>query len=144
MAARDRVRATAFAARHRIPRSADSYEAVITDPDIDAVYIPLPNSLHGRWTLAALEAGKHVLCEKPFTANAEEAATVAAAADKAAVSGLVVVEAFHYRYHPLAHRMREIVARASSAASTTSRPGCVPPSPTRATSATSPSWPGGR
>jgi predicted dehydrogenase len=110
VAARDPSRAAAFAARHGIPRSAGSYEAVIDDPDIDAVYIPLPNSLHGRWTLAALDAGKHVLCEKPFTANAEEAATVAAAADKAATdSGLVVVEAFHYRYHPLAHRMREIV-----------------------------------
>ena len=110
VAARDPSRAATFAARHGIARSAGSYQAVIDDPDIDAVYIPLPNSLHGRWTLAALDAGKHVLCEKPFTANAEEATTVAAAADKAAVeSGLVVLEAFHYRYHPLAHRMREIV-----------------------------------
>jgi predicted dehydrogenase len=88
---------------------ANSYRAVVEDPAIDAVYIPLPNSLHGKWTLAALEAGKHVLCEKPFTANAEEARAVAAAADR---SGLVVAEAFHYRYHPLAQRMREIVAGA--------------------------------
>jgi predicted dehydrogenase len=108
--ARDPSRAAAYAARHRVPRSTDSYQAVIDDPDIDAVYIPLPNSLHGRWTLAALAAGKHVLCEKPFTANADEARTVAAAAATAAAdSGLVVLEAFHYRYHPLAHRMREIV-----------------------------------
>src|SRR5205814_2875807 len=71
------------------------------------VYIPLPNGLHGRWTLAALAAGKHVLCEKPFTANAAEAAVVAEAAGS---SGLVVMEAFHYRYHPLARRMQEIVA----------------------------------
>jgi predicted dehydrogenase len=110
VAARDRERAAAFARRHGIPRVADSYDAVVSDPGIDAVYIPLPNSLHARWTLAALEAGKHVLCEKPFTANAEEAEHVAAAADRAAAgSGLVVAEAFHYRHHPLARRMREIV-----------------------------------
>jgi predicted dehydrogenase len=109
--ARDGHRAAAFAARHRIPRVADSYQAVVEDPAVDAVYIPLPNSLHGKWTRAALEAGKHVLCEKPFTANAEEARSVAEAANQAARrSGLVVAEAFHYRYHPLAHRMREIVA----------------------------------
>jgi predicted dehydrogenase len=109
VAARDRRRAGAYARRHHIPRVADSYEAVVSDPDIDAVYIPLPNSLHAEWSLAALAAGKHVLCEKPFTSNAAEAATVAGAARAAEQSGLVVVEAFHYRYHPLARRMREIV-----------------------------------
>ena len=110
VAARDHGRATAYAGRHGIPRVADRYEDVVSDPALDAVYLPLPNSLHARWTLAALEAGKHVLCEKPFTSNAEEARTVAAAATRArAVDGLVVVEAFHYRYHPLARRMREIV-----------------------------------
>jgi predicted dehydrogenase len=110
VAARDRTRADSFAARHRITRVVGSYEAVVNDPDIDAVYIPLPNSLHAPWTLAALAAGKHVLCEKPFTSNAAEAVTVAeAAAVAAADRGLVVLEAFHYRYHPLAHRMREIV-----------------------------------
>jgi predicted dehydrogenase len=108
--ARDRTRASAYANRHRIPRVADSYQAVVDDPTIDAVYVPLPNSLHGRWMLAALAAGKHVLCEKPFTSNAEEAETVATAATLAAgQSGLVVLEAFHYRHHPLAHRMGEIV-----------------------------------
>jgi predicted dehydrogenase len=107
VAARDPERARVYASRHRIPRVAGSYEAVVTDPDIDAVYVPLPNSLHAEWTLAALAAGKHVLCEKPFTSNAVEAATVARAA---ADSELVVMEAFHYRYHPLAHRMVEIVA----------------------------------
>ncbi|MGA3146809.1 MAG: Gfo/Idh/MocA family oxidoreductase [Acidimicrobiales bacterium] len=110
VAARDRTRADSFAARHRITRVVGSYEAVVNDPDIDAVYIPLPNSLHAPWTLAAVAAGKHVLCEKPFTSNAAEAVTVAeAAAVAAADRGLVVLEAFHYRYHPLAHRMREIV-----------------------------------
>ena len=110
MAARQLARAVDYAAKHRIPRVVDRYEAVVSDPSVDAVYIPLPNSLHAAWTLAALEAGKHVLCEKPFTANAAEAERVAAAADRAArKDGLVVMEAFHYRYHPLAHRMRQIV-----------------------------------
>ena len=110
VAARDQGRAGVYARRHHIPRVADSYASVVSDPDIDAVYIPLPNSLHAEWTLAALASGKHVLCEKPFTSNAEEATTVADAAGRAAEkSGLVVVEAFHYRYHPLARRMREIV-----------------------------------
>ena len=110
VAARDRDRATAYAKRHRIARVADSYQGLVSDPGIDAVYIPLPNSLHGKWTLAALAGGKHVLCEKPMTANADEAEVVAAAARRAAQeSGLVLAEAFHYRYHPLAHRMREVL-----------------------------------
>ncbi|KAA2251174.1 Gfo/Idh/MocA family oxidoreductase [Solihabitans fulvus] len=106
VAARDPQRAREFADKHGIGRVHEGYQALLDDPTIDAVYNPLPNGLHGRWTLAALEAGKHVLCEKPFTANAEEARTVAAAAKD---SGLVVMEAFHYRYHPLARRMRDIV-----------------------------------
>jgi predicted dehydrogenase len=73
---------------------------------VDAVYNPLPNGLHAEWTLKALEAGKHVLCEKPFTANAPEAERVAAAAEG---SGRVVMEAFHWRYHPLAAQALEIV-----------------------------------
>ncbi len=73
----------------------------------DAVYIPLPNGLHAQWTLAALAAGKHILCEKPFTANADEARQVA---DAAAGSGLVVMEAFHYRYHPLMARALKLIA----------------------------------
>ena len=110
VAARSRERGTAYARRHHIPRVADSYEAIVNDPDIDAVYIPLPNSLHAQWTLAALAAGKHVLCEKPFTSNAAEAELVAGAArDAAAASGLVTMEAFHYRYHPLARRMLDVV-----------------------------------
>jgi predicted dehydrogenase len=107
VAARDASRADAFAAKHDIPRVHESYEALIADPDLDAVYNPLPNGLHGRWTRAALGAGKHVLCEKPFTANAAEAREIA---DLAAQSDRVVMEAFHYRYHPLALRVEEIIA----------------------------------
>jgi predicted dehydrogenase len=106
VAARDRDRAHAFASKHGIPKVRDSYAALVADPELDAIYNPLPNGLHAEWTIAALEAGKHVLCEKPFTANASEAEDVAAAAAR---TGLVVMEAFHYRYHPLALRMREIV-----------------------------------
>ncbi|HEX7521074.1 MAG TPA: Gfo/Idh/MocA family oxidoreductase [Acidimicrobiia bacterium] len=106
VAARDRSRAEKFAAKRGVPRVHDSYDALIADPEIDAIYNPLPNGLHAEWTLKALAAGKHVLCEKPFTANAAEAEEVAAAAD---ASGLVVMEAFHYRYHPLARRMKEVV-----------------------------------
>lgn len=107
VAAREPVRAKAFAARHDIPVVHDGYDALVADPDVDAVYIPLPNGLHARWCLAALAAGKHVLCEKPLTANADEARRVADAADG---SGLVVMEAFHYRYHPLVGRVLEVLA----------------------------------
>jgi predicted dehydrogenase len=105
VAARDPGRARAFAAKHGIPVVHESYDALLADPDIDAIYNPLPNGLHALWTIKALDAGKHVLCEKPFTANAAEAEQVAAAAER---TGLVVMEAFHWRYHPLAARMVEI------------------------------------
>src|SRR5580704_14789740 len=107
VAARDKSRAGAFALRHGIPAAYESYEELLADPDIDAIYNPLPNSLHGPWTLQAIAAGKHVLCEKPFASNADEAAQVA---DAAAASGLVVMEAMHYRYHPLTRRLSELVA----------------------------------
>jgi predicted dehydrogenase len=107
VAARDRTRAEEFARKHQIPRVLGSYAELVGDPEIDAVYNPLPNGLHGYWTIAALRAGKHVLCEKPFTANADEARTVAEATN--ANPGLVVMEAFHYQYHPFAKRLVEIV-----------------------------------
>jgi predicted dehydrogenase len=106
VAARDRHRAEAFATKHDIPTVHDTYDAVLEDPTVDAVYIPLPNGLHGAWTVRALDAGKHVLCEKPFAANATEAAEVAA---KAAGTDRVVMEAFHWRYHPMAERLLDIV-----------------------------------
>ncbi|HTL87049.1 MAG TPA: Gfo/Idh/MocA family oxidoreductase [Acidimicrobiia bacterium] len=106
IAARDRARAEKFATKHRVPSVFDDYEQVIKSPDIDAIYNPLPNGLHAQWTRAALEAGKHVLCEKPLTSNASEAEELAAVAQQ---TGLVLMEAFHWRYHPLARRMVEIV-----------------------------------
>jgi predicted dehydrogenase len=107
VAARDLSRAQAFADKHGIARVHESYDALIADEGLDAIYNPLPNGLHGRWTLAALGAGKHVLCEKPFTANAAEAREVAESAN---TSDRVVMAAFHYRYHPLSLRVEEIIA----------------------------------
>ena len=107
LAARDPSRAQLLAARYSIPRVYNSYRELVDAAELDAVYVPLPNGLHAEWTLAALAAGKHVLCEKPFTANAREAEQVASAAD---ATDRVVMEAFHWRYHPLAARLLEIVA----------------------------------
>jgi predicted dehydrogenase len=106
IAARDPGRARAFAATHAIPTVHPDYERLLADPDLDAVYIPAPNGLHARWTLAALAAGKHVLCEKPLTSNEAQAREVADAAER---TGLVVMEAFHYRYHPLLARVRQLL-----------------------------------
>lgn len=105
IAARDPGRAAKFATKHKIATVHQTYDELLADPSIDAVYNPLPNALHAEWTLKALAAGKHVLCEKPFTSNEAEAREVA---DAAAASGLVVMEAFHYRYHALAEKMRTI------------------------------------
>jgi predicted dehydrogenase len=107
VAARDEGRARRFAARHGIARVHPGYAELVADPELDAVYNPLPNALHCEWTIRALEAGKHVLCEKPLAANADEARRMVAAADRA---GRVLVEAFHWRYHPLAERMKSVVA----------------------------------
>ena len=107
VAARDAARAGAFARRHGIPRSMGSYQELVEDKGIDAVYNALPNSLHAEWSIRALQAGKHVLCEKPMACNASEAQRMADAADRA---GRLLVEGFHYRYHPLVLRMKEIVA----------------------------------
>ena len=106
VAARDVERAKVFATKHKIARVIEGYEAMIADPELDALYIPLPNGLHGKWAIAAAKAGKHVLCEKPIAANAEEASAMVKASKDA---GKVLMEAFHWRYHPLAERMIEIV-----------------------------------
>ena len=105
IAARNEARARAFAVEHGIPTAYGSYEALLADPRIDAVYIALPTALHARYSITALAAGKHVLCEKPFAANALEAEAMVAAA---ASSGKVLAEAFHYYYHPFADEMRTL------------------------------------
>ena len=104
VAARDGARAERFAARHGIGVAYGSYDDLLADPAIDAVYIALPNALHAPWTLRALAAGKHVLCEKPLAANRDQAREIAAAA-----GDRVVMEALHYRHHPLVERLRAVV-----------------------------------
>jgi predicted dehydrogenase len=124
IAARDRDRAQAFATKWDIGRVHDSYQALIDDPDVDAIYNPLPNGLHGYWTMAAVDAGKHVLCEKPFTANADEAQAVA---DRVDGTGKVVMEAFHWRYHPLADRVLELLVDGAIGEPTSARASlCFP------------------
>jgi len=107
IAARDPRRASAMAKKHGIPRVHQTYLALLADSDIEAIYNPLPNSLHAEWTIRALKAGKHVLCEKPFASNAQEAEQMAKVARE---TGLVLSEAFAYRYHPLTARIKEIIA----------------------------------
>ena len=97
IASRDRERAAAVASSLGIPTSYGSYEDLLAADDVDAVYIPLPNDLHAAWTLAAAEAGKHVLCEKPLAMDTEEAAAVVAGCEDA---GVKLAEAFMYRLHP--------------------------------------------
>lgn len=105
IAARNRARAEDYARHAHIPLVLDDYRAVIEHGEVDAVYIPLPITAHEEWTLAALAAGKAVLCEKSFAANAGQARRMA---DAAASAGLVLMDAFHYRYHPVFCRAKEI------------------------------------
>jgi len=109
VAARDPERAARFAAVHGVERVVSSYDALIADPEIEVVYNALPNSLHGPWNLAAIAAGKHVLTEKPFASNADEARTVAKAAAGAEV---IVFDGFHYRYHPIFSRLLQVLTNA--------------------------------
>lgn len=107
VAARDRDRAQAFAAAHEVPIVARDYQALIEHPEVEAIYIALPPARHAEMTLAAIDAGKPVLCEKPFAMDAEEACRMV---DAAAAKGVLLMEAFHYRYHPLFERVLEILA----------------------------------
>ncbi|MEZ4415514.1 MAG: Gfo/Idh/MocA family oxidoreductase [Gemmatimonadota bacterium] len=106
VASRDQARARQFAEANRIPRGVGSYQALLDDPEIDAVYIPLPNSLHLEWTRKAAEAGKHVLCEKPLGLGARECLEM----DRVArVHDVRLMEAFMYRFHPRSERLLEMV-----------------------------------
>jgi len=107
IAARDRDRAEGFARYHNIPRVVDDYQQVIEHDKVDAVYVPLHIPAHHEWTIKALRAGKHVLCEKSLACNAAEASEMAAVARE---TGRVLMDAFHYRYHPVFLRAREIYA----------------------------------
>ncbi|MFI6273974.1 Gfo/Idh/MocA family protein [Streptomyces sp. NPDC050988] len=106
VAARDRSRAETFAAEHDVERVLDSYADVLADPEVEVVYNPLANSLHGPWNLAALAAGKHVLTEKPSASIAEEAVEVR---DAVAKAGTVFMEGFHYLFHPVTRRLHELL-----------------------------------
>ena len=106
VASRDQARADAYAQEWEIPRAYGSYESLLSDPEIEAVYISLPNTLHAEWSIKALEAGKHVLCEKPFTRHPEE---VDAAFDVAERSGRLLSEAFMYRHNPQTAKLVELV-----------------------------------
>ena len=106
VASRDRARAEAYAREHEIERAHGSYDAMLEDPAVEAVYISLPNSMHVEWTLRALEAGKHVLCEKPFSRRAKD---VEGAFDLADTAGLVLSEGFMWRHHPQARKLAQLV-----------------------------------
>lgn len=106
IASRDPARAHAFAAELDLPVVHADYQSLLADPEIDAVYIPLPNSEHRQWTIAAAEAGKHILCEKPLALTAGEAEEMVAAARQA---GVLLAEAFMYRFHPRVEKLLSLV-----------------------------------
>lgn len=106
LATRSPANAGEVVGRHGIRRVFDSYDALMDDPAIDAVYIPLPNHLHHPWTLKALSAGKHVLCEKPLACNVQQAREMA---ERAATSGVLLMEAFMYRFHPRSRQIKQLV-----------------------------------
>lgn len=107
IASRNAEKAKAKAEQFGIPKFYDSYEALLADPEIDAVYIPLPNHLHKEYTIAAAKAGKHILCEKPLALDAREAQEMV---DYCKQAGVHLAEAFMYRHHPRIARVKEIVA----------------------------------
>ncbi|MEV6829412.1 Gfo/Idh/MocA family oxidoreductase [Amycolatopsis sp. NPDC051102] len=107
VAARDGERAREFAARFDIPKAYGSYEDLLADPDIDAVYVSTPHALHKEWAIAAVEAGKHVLCEKPLTITAADAGEVI---DAARAHDVFLMEAFMYRLHPQTRRLAELIS----------------------------------
>lgn len=107
---RSQATADAYAKERKIPRAYGSYEALLADPEIDVIYNPLPNHLHAEWTIKAVEAGKHVLCEKPLALSVDEVDAVKSAARK---HGRVVAEAFMYRHHPQTLKVQEVIRSGS-------------------------------
>jgi predicted dehydrogenase len=107
---RSQESAEAYAREWKIPRAHGSYEALLADPEIDVIYNSLPNHLHAEWTIKAVEAGKHVLCEKPLALSVDEVDAMKAAAQK---QGRVVAEAFMYRHHPQTLKVQELVKSGS-------------------------------
>lgn len=110
VASRDRARAETYASEHGIPRAHGSYEALLSDPEVDAVYVSLPNSLHMDWSIRALLNGKHVLCEKPLD---RRVAPVERAFDVAAQQKLILMEGFMYRHHLQTHMLESVIANGS-------------------------------
>jgi len=106
VACRSRDHAESIAQEHDIPSACGRYEEILEDPQVDAVYIPLPNHLHREWTLRALEAGKHVLCEKPLAMNAREAESMVQASRE---RGLLLMEALMYRFHPRSRQVKALI-----------------------------------
>ncbi|KAL8709833.1 MAG: hypothetical protein Q9220_005449 [cf. Caloplaca sp. 1 TL-2023] len=111
VAAREKKKATAYAKRYKIPIIHSSYQALLDDPAIDAVYIALPNAYHFEWATKALEAGKHVLLEKPAVCNSEEAAKLFRNPLLSGKHGLVLLEAFHFRFHPAWQKLLSLIDR---------------------------------
>ncbi|HWM34964.1 MAG TPA: Gfo/Idh/MocA family oxidoreductase [Pseudolysinimonas sp.] len=107
IASRTAARADEAAARYGARRAIEGYDALLADPEIEAVYIPLPNAFHHEWVLRAIAAGKHVLCEKPMTITGADAREMA---DAASAAGLLLAEAFMYAHHPRYARIRELIA----------------------------------
>lgn len=108
LASRDVGKAREYAQALRIPRVVASYEALLADPDVDAIYIPLPNSMHAEWAIRAAEAGKAVLCEKPLATTAQTAQMIVDAFSR---HGVTLMEGFMYRFHPQHRRVRELIAQ---------------------------------
>jgi predicted dehydrogenase len=106
LATRSPLKAEEVVDKNKIGQVYDNYDAVLADPSVEAIYIPLPNHLHHPWALKALSAGKHVLCEKPLACNARQARLLG---DQAMASGKLLMEAFMYRFHPRSRRIKQIV-----------------------------------